>query len=323
LRRIAITMGDPAGIGGELILKALDQLARFSIPVVIGDLSVLERLWSRLFLGRVPPFRPFHEGSPGFAEMVEASSLEDVRFGESDASCGRASYEYVLEALRLLFSGEVAAVVTCPINKRSIQAAGAPFIGHTELLAHFGGAADYVMMMAAGTFRVSLATIHVPLKDVPGLITSERVFKTIAVTARSLEGDFGIRGPRIKVCGVNPHAGEEGMMGNEEEAVREAIERARENSIRAEGPFPADSLFYKGDSDAYVAMYHDQGLIPVKTKAFARTVNITLGLPFVRTSVGHGTGLDIAGKGEADPSSLIEAYRVAESICAFRSGRAR
>ena len=194
-----------------------------------------------------------------------------------------------------------------------------PFMGHTEMLAHYGGAADYVMMMAAGPFRVSLATIHVPLREVPALITAERVFKTIAVTARSLEGDFGIRAPRIKVCGVNPHAGEQGVMGNEEEAVREAIERARQNNIRAEGPYPADSLFHKIDADAYVAMYHDQGLIPVKTRAFARTVNITLGLPFVRTSVGHGTGLDIAGKGEADPSSLIEAYRVAEAICAFRS----
>ncbi len=312
-------MGDPAGIGGELILKALERLARSSIPVIIGDLCVLERLWSGLFQGRAPTFRPLHEGSPGSAEMVEASSMKDVRFGESDASCGKASYEYVLEALRLLFSGEVAAVVTCPINKKSMSAAGVPFIGHTELLAHYGGAADYVMMMAAGAFRVSLATIHVPLKEVPALITPERVFKTIAVTARSLEGDFGIRAPRIKVCGVNPHAGEQGVMGNEEEAVREAIERARQNNIRAEGPFPADSLFHKVDSDAYVAMYHDQGLIPVKSKAFARTVNITLGLPFVRTSVGHGTGLDIAGKGEADPSSLIEAYRVAESICAFRS----
>lgn len=312
-------MGDPAGIGGELILKALERLPRSSIPVVIGDLSVLERLRSRIFQSRAPDFRPLHEGSAGSAELVEVSSMGDVRFGVSDASCGKASYEYIMEALRLLFSGDVAAVVTCPISKKSIQAAGVPFVGHTELLAHYGGASEYVMMMAAGPLRVCLATIHVPLKDVPALITPERVFKTIAVTARSLEGDFGIRAPRIKVCGLNPHAGEQGMMGNEEEAVKKAIERARQNDIRAEGPFPADSLFHKTDSDAYVAMYHDQGLIPVKTRGFSRTVNITLGLPFVRTSVGHGTGLDIAGKGEADPSSLIEAYRVAEAICAFRS----
>jgi len=312
-------MGDPAGIGGELILKAVERLAQSSIPVVIGDISVLERLRSRLFQGRAPAFRPLHEGSPGSPELVQGSSMGDVRFGVSDASCGKASYEYILEALRLLFAGEVAAVVTCPINKKSIRAAGAPFVGHTEMLAHYGGAADYVMMMAAGPLRVSLATIHVPLRQAPVLITAERVFKTIAVTARSLEGDFGIPAPRIKVCGVNPHAGEQGLMGDEEEAVREGIDWARQNNIRAEGPFSADSLFHKVDSDAYVAMYHDQGLIPLKTRAFARTVNITLGLPFVRTSVGHGTGLDIAGKGEADPSSLIEAYRVAEAICAFRS----
>ena len=312
-------MGDPAGIGGELILRAVGRLARSSIPVVIGDASVLDRLRSGLFQGRAPAFRPLHQGSPGSPELVQVSSVGDVRLGMSDASCGKASYEYILEALRLLFCGEVAAVVTCPINKKSIQAAGVPFVGHTEMLAHYGGAADYVMMMAAGAFRVSLATIHVPLRQVPALITTARVFKTIAVTARSLEGDFAIRAPRIKVCGVNPHAGEQGVMGDEEEAVREAIELARQNNIRAEGPYPADSLFHKVDADAYVAMYHDQGLIPVKTRAFARTVNITLGLPFVRTSVGHGTGLDIAGKGEADPSSLIEAYRVAEAICAFRS----
>ncbi len=312
-------MGDPAGIGGELILKAVERLTRSSIPVVIGDLSLLKRLASRLSKSRTPAFKPFKEGLPGESELVDVSSGEDVRFGRSDASCGKASYAYIMEALKLLFSGEVAAMVTCPINKKSIQAAGAPFAGHTELLAHYAGVTDYVMMMAARSFRVSLATIHVPLKDVPALITPERIFKTIMVTARSLKADFAIPAPYLKVCGVNPHAGEQGVMGTEEGAVIEAIERARIGGINVDGPFPADSLFHKTDCDAYVAMYHDQGLIPVKTVAFNRTVNITLGLPFVRTSVGHGTGLDIAGLGQADPTSLIEAYRVAESIVKFRS----
>ena len=175
------------------------------------------------------------------------------------------------------------------------------------------------MMMAAKRLRVCLVTIHVPLKDVPSLIDQERVFKCIAVTARSLEDDFGLSAPRIKVCGLNPHAGEQGVIGTEEEGVTEAIVRAKKAGISVEGPFPADSLFHKIDCDAYVAMYHDQGLIPVKTTDFARTVNVTLGLPFVRTSVGHGTGLDIAGKGLADPTSLIEAYRLAESMVRARA----
>lgn len=319
MKRIAVTMGDPAGIGGEVILKALDRLTRSSIPVVIGDLSVLDRLGSGLLKGPRPAFRPYGQASPGEAELVNASSMEDVRFGQSDGSCGKASYTYIMEALKLIFSGAVEAMVTCPINKKSIQAAGVPFVGHTELLAHYAGVTDYVMMMAARKLRVSLATIHVPLKDVPALITAERVFRTIAVTARSLKADFAIREPLLKVCGVNPHAGEQGLLGREEGVVKEAIERARDAGINVEGPFPADSLFHKTDCDAYIAMYHDQGLIPVKTSAFARTVNITLGLPFVRTSVGHGTGLDIAGKGEADPSSLLEAYRVAEAMVDCRA----
>jgi 4-hydroxythreonine-4-phosphate dehydrogenase len=175
------------------------------------------------------------------------------------------------------------------------------------------------MMMANPRLKVSLVTIHVPLKDVPSLIESENVFRCIAVTFRALKDDFGIRTPYLKVCGLNPHAGEQGIMGGEEAAISAAINRAKASGMRVEGPFPADSLFHRRDCDAYVAMYHDQGLTPLKTMDFARTVNITLGLPFVRTSVGHGTGLDIAGKGVADPRSLIEAYRTAESIVSFRS----
>jgi 4-hydroxythreonine-4-phosphate dehydrogenase len=312
-------MGDPAGIGGELILRALGRLSRTATPVIVGDLSVLETLAGRLFEGRRFPIKPFGRGSAGDAEILDVGAIRSVSFGQSDGRCGEASFRYVMEALRLVFSGDVSGVVTCPINKKSVQAAGVPFVGHTELLAHYGGVTDYVMMMAARGLRVSLVTIHVPLKEVPSLINPEKVFRCIIVTARSLNADFGLTGPRIKVCGLNPHAGEQGVMGTEEEAIAEAIMRARKAGIRVEGPFPADSLFHKLDCDAYVAMYHDQGLIPVKTLAFARTVNITLGLPFVRTSVGHGTALDIAGKGLADPTSLIEAYRTAESMIRARS----
>ena len=312
-------MGDPAGIGGEIVLKALERLPRAFTPVIVGDLSVLEALAGRLFKGRRFPIKPFGRGSATDAEILDVGAIQSVSFGQSDGRCGEASFRYVMEALRLVFSGDVSGLVTCPINKKSIQAAGVPFMGHTELLAHYGGVTDYVMMMAARGLRVSLVTIHVPLREVPSLIDPEKVFKCIVVTARSLKADFGVPEPRIKVCGLNPHAGEQGVMGTEEEAVIEAIMRARKAGINVEGPYPADSLFHRLDCDAFVAMYHDQGLIPVKTVAFARTVNITLGLPFVRTSVGHGTGLDIAGKGLADPTSLIEAYRTAESMVRARA----
>ncbi len=312
-------MGDPAGIGGELILKALDKLTRTSIPVVIGDVSVLNALSAVLFPGREFRFKPLGRGVAGDAELVDAAVMQRVRFGVSDAACGQASYRYIVKALDLVFSGAVSAVVTCPINKKSIQAAGVPFVGHTELLARYGGVTDYVMMMMNPHLRVSLVTIHVPLKDVPALVTTESVLKCIAITHRALKHDFGIEQPAIKVCGLNPHAGEQGVIGSEETVIADAIRAAAAAGMNVEGPFPGDSVFHHVDCDAYIAMYHDQGLIPVKTMDFKKTVNVTLGLPFIRTSVGHGTGLDIAGTGRADETSLIEAYRTAESMAGFRA----
>ena len=311
-------MGDPAGIGGELVAKAVEILARKSTPVVIGDAAVLEKA-GRIVGRKALAFRPLGRASAGEAELVDLGLIGKVRFGRSDASCGAASYGYLTEALRLLSSGTVDGLVTCPITKKSIQAAGIPFPGHTEILAHYAGITDYVMMMKNRKLKVCLVTIHVPLKDVPGLISAERVLSCIAVTDRALKNDFAIPSPVIKVCGLNPHAGEQGLMGSEEGAIAEAIGKARALGVDARGPFPADSLFHGPWCDAYIAMYHDQGLIPVKALDFKKTVNITLGLPFVRTSVGHGTGLDIAGTGAADPASLIEAYRDAESIVRARA----
>jgi 4-hydroxythreonine-4-phosphate dehydrogenase len=312
-------MGDPSGIGGELIAKSLKSIATKTIPVIVGDSSVLRALpGSPLSNGSVI-LKPLGEAKKGEGEIVDLGVVKDVRFGETDAACGEASYRYILEALKLLFSGVVSAVVTCPINKRSIRSAGIPFIGHTEMFAHYTGTTQYVMMMACRRLRVSLVTIHIPLKDVPALITPQSVLACIAVTDRALRNDFGIENPYIKVCGLNPHAGESGVMGHEEASISGAIAEAKSRGIGVDGPYPGDSLFHRIDCDAYVAMYHDQGLIPVKTLDFRRTVNITLGLPVVRTSVGHGTGLDIAGKGLADPTSLIEAYRVAELMAKERS----
>jgi 4-hydroxythreonine-4-phosphate dehydrogenase len=312
-------MGDPAGIGGELISKALVTVAERSIPVIVGDLSVLGQIPNSLFQTNRFPLKPIGEGNPGEAEIVDLGFMKDVCLGKSGPDCGEASYRYIIEALKLVFSGVASAVVTCPINKKSIQSAGIPFIGHTEMFAHYSGVTKYVMMMANRRLKVSLVTTHVPLREVPALITAGAVFDCIWITARALKNDFSIPAPYVKVCGLNPHAGESGIMGNEETAVVEAIARARGCGIRVDGPYPADSLFHRVDCDAYVAMYHDQGLAPVKTADFARTVNVTLGLPVVRTSVGHGTGLDIAGRGLADPTSLIEAYRVAESMAETRA----
>jgi 4-hydroxythreonine-4-phosphate dehydrogenase len=308
-------MGDPAGIGGEIILKALPTISKKSIPVIVGDRSVinshLKQTQSRI---NKPVFRGFMEGKKGEVELIDLGLLRGSRFGVVEPDYGEASYRYIIEALKLVFLGEVSALVTCPINKASLRSAGISFPGHTELLAHFGGVTDFIMMMANRKMRVSLVTIHIPLKDVPEEITVERVFRCITITHHFLKAYCGINDPFIKVCGLNPHAGEQGIIGSEEDAIHGAINRAESLGIKVRGPFPADTLFHSVDCDAYIAMYHDQGLIPVKTIDFTRTINITLGLPFIRTSPGHGTGYDIAGKGVADPSGLIEAFRVAEEM---------
>jgi 4-hydroxythreonine-4-phosphate dehydrogenase len=307
-------MGDPAGIGGEIVLKAAPRLVGKSIPVVIGDLATIRAAGKHLADGESVKFKRFKEGSAGDLEFIDLGLVDAVQWGVVDPKYGEASYRYIMESLKLTFSGETAGIVTCPINKAAIRAAGVPFTGHTELLAHFGGTDRYVMMMMNREVRVSLVTIHISLKSVPSALSADSVYQTISVTRQALVTFFGIREPLIKVCGLNPHAGEQGIMGTEEVLIEEGLTMARSAGIRAEGPFPADTLFHRIDCDAFVAMYHDQGLIPVKTIDFARTVNVTLGLPFIRTSPGHGTGFDIAGKGIADPAGLVEAYKVAEAM---------
>jgi 4-hydroxythreonine-4-phosphate dehydrogenase len=305
-------LGDPAGIGGEILLKSLPHIGKKSIPVVIGDLAVINGARESLSKIESPGLKKFQEGGAGEAEFIDLGLVDRVKWSVVDPKYGEASYRYITEALKLVFAGEVAGIVTCPIHKAAIRSAHIPFTGHTELLAHFGGVDRYVMMMANRTMRVSLVTIHIPLKSVPSALSAEGIFHTISLTSRSLTTFFGIKDPYIKVCGLNPHAGEQGIMGDEEALIEEGVRRAQSAGIRAEGPYPADTLFHRADCHAFVAMYHDQGLIPVKTVDFGRTVNITLGLPFIRTSPGHGTGFDIAGKGIADPHGLIEAYKVAE-----------
>jgi 4-hydroxythreonine-4-phosphate dehydrogenase len=309
-------MGDPAGIGGEIILKSLQHICRKTIPVIIGDLSVISILNKTVFQNRPIRVKRFKEGKAGDVEFINLGLLNEIDFGHINGQYGIASYKYIIEALKLTFLGEVSAIVTCPINKLSIRKAGVEFVGHTELLAHYSSITNYIMMMVNPHMKVSLATIHIPLKDVPASVTSNTIFKCISMTDKALRSLFGISTPTIKVCGLNPHAGEEGIMGNEERFIKEAIDRAKSLNICVNGPYPADTLFHNIDCDCYIAMYHDQGLIPLKTIDFNKTVNVTLGLPFVRTSPGHGTGYDIAGKGIADPSSFLEAYRLAEKLSA-------
>lgn len=307
-------MGDPAGIGAEIILKSLPHICKKSIPVIIGDISVITFLQQNILQHKPYPFKKFQEGKCGEAEFIDLGFLKKIDLGVIKGHFGEASYRYIIEALKLIFVGEVSAIVTCPINKASIRKAGVEFAGHTELLAHFGGVSDYIMMMANRTMRVSLVTTHIALQRVPASLSFDAVKKCIAITAKSLQHVFGIGNPHIKVCGLNPHAGEQGIMGNEERIIEEAINIAKALGINVHGPYPADTLFHNIDCDAFIAMYHDQGLIPVKTIDFDNTINITLGLPFVRTSPGHGTGYNIAGKGIANPSSFLEAYRAAEKM---------
>lgn len=221
----------------------------------------------------------------------------------------------IVTAVEMAKRNDIAALVTCPISKTLMRRAGYNYEGHTQLIAHLTNTQDFVMMLAGERIRVALATIHCALRDVPRLLSREKILTTIMVTARALAGDFGFERPRIAVAGLNPHAGEEGLFGTDEtETIAPAVAMAKEKGLHVEGPFPPDTIFYKaasGHFDAVIAMYHDQGLIPLKLLHFSDAVNVTLGLPIIRTSVDHGTAYDIAGKGSADPSSLKAAIRTA------------
>jgi 4-hydroxythreonine-4-phosphate dehydrogenase len=282
--RIAVTSGDPAGIGPEIAQKAADdpRVREVCEPVVYG-----------------PP--------PGARFTV----------GELSAEAGKAAYDTLCAAVKDAQSGVVAAVATAPVNKLAFARAGLPWKGHTDLLAHLTGSSRVAMMFWSEPLKVVLATIHIPLASVPGALTRELVDEIIDLSSRELPR-FGIAQPRLAVAGLNPHAGEDGLLGHEERKVlRPAIEAAQQRGLRIDGPFPGDTIFgraVRGEFDAVIACYHDQGLIPVKLLAFGRAVNVTLGLPIIRTSVDHGTAFDIAGKNVADPSSMIEATRLAARL---------
>ncbi len=330
--RVAITMGDPAGIGPEIIVKALAKKEVFAKcrPLVIGDEGILAHTiqWMKSPLV-IKKIRGLEEGefTPGILNLIPLTDLspEDVPLGMPQSRGGEAAYRYIVRGVEMALAGIIDALVTAPISKEALNDAGYHFPGHTELLAAMTGAEDYVMMLAGPRLRVALVTIHLPLREVPSSLSIGRIKKTIVITFQGLKEYFGIRNPKIAVAALNPHAGEGGLFGSEEgEIILPAIEECRQEGIEVEGPLPADSLFFhaaQGRYDAVVSMYHDQGLIPLKLLHFREGVNITLGLPIIRTSVDHGTGYDIAGWGEADPTSLINAIKVAAEMATVKGGR--
>ncbi|MCK4352952.1 4-hydroxythreonine-4-phosphate dehydrogenase PdxA [candidate division WOR-3 bacterium] len=299
--KIGITMGDPSGIGPEITLKALNELK--NIPaIIIGSKSIINEAKKRFNI-------------PWTGKVVNCMYLkkEDISYGKPSELTGKAAYTSILKGYELIKNKEIDALVTAPICKSSMNLAGFKFPGHTELLAKLSHTKRFAMMLCGNTLRVVLVTTHVPLKKVSNLLTKEQIIEKIELTNDFLSVRLGIQSPKIGVCALNPHGGE-GIFGDEEtKIINPAVEEANKNGINAEGPYPSDTLFSQ-KFDAIIAMYHDQGMIPIKLKEFGHAVNITLGLPFVRTSPDHGTAFDIAGKGIADPSSMIQAIKLAKKL---------
>jgi 4-hydroxythreonine-4-phosphate dehydrogenase len=290
---IAITAGDPSGIGPEIVVKAArhPRVTEVCRPRIYGP--------------------------------HDLEALRGFPTGRVNAAAGQAAVDAIREAVADLTAGRASAIATAPINKAALAAAGLPWPGHTELLAELTGSEDVAMMFWSDPLRVVLATAHVPLARVSEVLTTERATSVIRLTAEHLPM-FGIERPRLAVAGINPHAGESGLMGLEDrDVLAPAVEAARAAGVDVAGPFPADTVFVRavrGEFDAVVAAYHDQGLVPVKLLAFGRSVNVTIGLPIVRTSVDHGTAFDIAGKGVADEGSLVEAIVLAAELAKRRVG---
>ncbi len=335
LPRLALTLGDVAGIGPEVVVRALadDAVTSCCRPVIVGDASIVNRTAERLALPS--PLGPGRRDA-GRCEAVEhvqvsTPGLSEVRLGTVDARAGEAAYASLTRAIELALDGTVDGIVTAPLNKYALHLAGHDYPGHTEILAEKCDVDEFAMMLYVPPgailhgaiphcphgLAVAHATLHTSIASVPGLLSRDRVAETITLTDRFLRR-IGCEEPRIGVCALNPHAGEDGLFGDEEaRIILPAVERTQHAGIRAQGPFPADTLLKRavdGEFDGVVAMYHDQGHIALKLIAFGRAVNVTLGLPIIRTSPSHGTAFDIAAEGSADPSGMIEAIRLAAQL---------
>jgi 4-hydroxythreonine-4-phosphate dehydrogenase len=322
---LGITMGDPAGVGPELFLMVLCDQKVLSVcrPVVIGNMALLERVAAETGLQITEKAVSINDWDGAVPEqgglVLDCKGLDSmaVQRGKVQAECGAAAFEYIERGIDLTLSGEVAALVTAPIHKESLHLAGVPYPGHTEILADKTATQDYCMMMASSEINVCLVTTHVALSEVPGLLTEERIVMVIKLADNAMKR-MGCPSPRLVVCGLNPHAGEQGLFGDEEERhIASAIKLASESGLDVKGPLPPDTAFVpsrRASTDAYIVMYHDQGLIPFKMLAFDVGVNVTLGLPIVRTSVDHGTAFDIAWHGKVSPGSMIEAIKLAVKL---------
>ena len=330
-RPLAISLGDPAGIGPEIVFKAWSAL-RHTGPafVVVGDLNQVASA-SGGTTGLVRPVSSVEDAARAFPEalpVIDVPLLEPVVAGSPSPRAAKAVISWIETAVGLALSGAVGGVVTAPIAKETLYGAGFPFPGHTEFLGEltldhrYDGARGPIMMLAAPGLRVSLVTVHTPLAEVSASLSVEKIVNAGLVTAQALRRDFGVESPRLAVAGLNPHAGEGGTIGREElQIVGPAVRALRDLGVQANGPSPADSLFHeaaRATYDAVLCLYHDQALIPVKMLDFWGGVNITLGLPIVRTSPDHGTAFDIAGRGQARPDSMIAAIRMAQAIAERR-----
>ena len=309
------------GVGPELCLRAAADpvVLDCCIPALFGDPEVFRRVAEATGLDTVSlsvPLSDWPLRSISGPTIVDCGSVTPANLtpGKLSADCGRASYVCIREAIQSVQDGHTAALVTAPINKESLNMAGIPYPGHTEMLAESAGTDRYCMMLTSDTITVSLATTHLALSDVPAALSTEKIVDVISLTADAMRRVRGHE-PRIVVCGLNPHAGEHGLFGAEEsEIIAPAVEKAKADGVDVEGPVPPDTAFIPSrlrDTDAHVCMYHDQGLIPFKLLAFDAGVNVTLGLPFVRTSADHGTAFDIAWKGEAEATSMLNAILLA------------
>ncbi|MFH1561810.1 MAG: 4-hydroxythreonine-4-phosphate dehydrogenase PdxA [Nitrospirota bacterium] len=318
---VGITMGDAAGIGPEVIIKALNipSIYEECCPIVIGDAKILEGFKVQGSRLKVNSVREVEEakGEFGTIDCIDLANIDlaQLKIGQVNELAGKSAIEYIKKAVNLAQNNKIQAITTAPISKEAINKAGFHFAGHTDFLAYLTHIRQYAMMFVSSPLKVVLVSIHIPLyKAVRGL-SKKKVFTTIKLTNHALKDYFGIEKPKIGVAGLNPHAGEAGLFGREEEKeIAPAIEVAQRKGIDAVGPYPPDTIFcraVKGEFDVVVAMYHDQGLIPLKLLAFDEAVNVTVGLPIIRTSPDHGTAFDIAGKNQANPQSMIEAIKLA------------
>jgi 4-hydroxythreonine-4-phosphate dehydrogenase len=330
LPKIGITIGDINGIGPEIALKAVSEIDySVSVPILISSATVIDFYNSELGLNK-----SFHkitsvsEAKDGILNILDTNiSSQEIETGKITKQAGLASMRSIESAISLCIAKELKAMVTLPISKESVQLAAYDIPGHTEFLAEQTNTDQVLMMLVNGALRVALITGHIPISKVASSLNQELIITKASILSESLKQDFGISNPRIAVFGLNPHAGDGGVLGSEEnEIITPAIVKLKESGIAVDGPFPADGFFGQKKHqqyDAILAMYHDQGLAPFKLLSFGKGVNFTAGLPIIRTSPDHGTAFDIAGKGIADPSSFIQAYKLAVELAQKKSRNER